>query len=163
MRISLYRFPLTVLLVVTLFYGCSDSGGGPPHVLPQGEGGFEAGPGDPVEVSKDGAVLREDPVRSPVSAENRAFAVPQDAEVMTFDYVVTVPAGNEDFLQIYIGDPSKPVFEIGGLPGRYEGTYRADVTQLRGQTVRVILSLMSGWADRGLDAEVFVQNVRCGL
>ena len=157
------RFFFSVLFLVAVFYGCSDSGGGSVHVRPRGEGGFEAAPGDPVEVSPDGAVLREDPDKSPVSAENHAFTVSQDAEVMTFDYVVTVPPENEDFLQVYIGDPSKPVFEVGGPPGRYEGTYRVDVTQLRGQKVRVILSLMSGWADRGFDSEVSVKNVRCGL
>ncbi len=142
--------------------GCSDVGEFA-GVKEGRSGGFVPPPGDPAVVVPGGAaaILREDPVKSPISLDNPAYGVPGDASVLSFDYDLTVPAGNEDYLQVYVADAAKPTFEVGGGAGRYAGTHRVDVTRYRGQTVRVIFSLMAGWNDQGFDSTVEVKNLAC--
>ena len=150
---------VSILLVLA---GCSGGPGEFAGVEQRQEGGFSGDSPSQGSVSDDGvsASLREDPARSPVSLTNSAFTIPPDASYLVFDYDLSVPPGNEDYLCCYLGERSHPLSRVGGQPGTYAATQRLDVVALRGRQVPLIFNLQSGWGDRDSSSQVTVRYLR---
>jgi hypothetical protein len=124
-----------------------------------------------VSVSPDGSWARIpedwDGLLNPMSLENDAFSIPDQAASFSFDYELFVAAGNKDYFDFYLGDPSEPVFEMGGR-GEFlaSGHFVYDLSGLAGPTtVPVIFHLMSDWPseDGGTGSLVEISNVRVSV
>ena len=131
---------------------------------------FDPNPPDNIVIAGDGssAVFSEDDTISPISLENLNFFIPANADLLTFDYFLTVPVDNEDFFDFFIEDISTPEFSVGGYtdpsisssPIEYVGNHSVDLFSFRGTTVPVIFDLQFGFYDSGLDSVLTISNVQ---
>ena len=127
---------------------------------------FIADPAITVTADGSSATFVEDPVYTPVALINNNFSLPADAMTLSFDYVLTVPIYNEDYLDFYFNDTSTPQFSIGGYadpalssnPLVFSGTHELDVSSYAGSSVNIIFDLFS--ADWNLESVVAISNVQ---
>ena len=119
----------------------------------------------PVSISADGlsATLSEDSF-GPTSLENPALTIPDDATILTFDYRLTVAAGNEDYFDFYFDNTNTPIFSTGGSneDGRdalLSGSYSLSLDGLQGGQTAIIFALQWGWDDYGYDSTLVISNV----
>lgn len=130
---------------------------------------FTANPSASVAISAggDSASFVEDAVVSPVSLESLSFALPANAVRLSFGYSLTVPLGNEDYFDFYLGDLSAAEFSSGGLADAvdlsFSGTHTVDVMGAAGSTVPIVFSLVFGLSDTALNSTLVIREVALEL
>lgn len=102
--------------------------------------------------------ISEDPSFAPVGVWDFDLFIPTDAVSLSFDYSLTVGAGNEDYFDFYFNDLSAPSDSIGGFEGIYAGTMTKDLAALRGSTIEIALTLNYGFSDLGFDSILTITN-----
>ena len=131
---------------------------------------FVAAPGANILISSDGqtAAFSEDIFFSPVSLSNSNLAIQSSATILSFDYELVVPVGNEDYFDLYLGNTSSPLFSVGGFADpavetnslMWSDTYSVDLTAYAGSSVEMIFGFMYGWNDWGFDSLLTISNLQ---